>query len=241
MSAISPPDQEFDPQQGVMATDLQQRNDLTNQGYSSCAHPGCGFMHAPGLADTQTCPNCGTDPWQAQAHYDESIQQQLFNPGGGTRSGLPLNGEGSQAKIAEDLVQGLGSIEGYGPITWWSSDYKSPLDGATAEWGIEVKSANVDNVSYKMDPRKWEIESKNQMARLQGYRGILGVIVVLDFRRSLADIYVRAFPFPEGGGNTGLKWRANDSFKLMKEVPFDNPYMNPNSDVPQMPKEEMPF
>lgn len=226
--------------QGEVAPGIDQRNQLTNQGYETCANPSCSYMHAPGYADTQTCPSCGTTPEAAEGYYNEA-QQQLFNPGGGTRSGLSLNGPGSQGELGEQIVQELKTLPGYGPITWWSDQYRSPLDGATGEWGIEVKTANVDNASYKMDPKPWEIEAKNEAGKLAGYKGILGVIVVLDFRRSLADIYVRPFPFPEDGGNTGLFWRASgpqgQQFKMIEEVPFTNPFMDPDHPAPT----EIPF
>ena len=58
-SATTYPDATQDFQSaGQIAYDPQERDNLTNAGFGECAHPGCGFMHAPGLSLTQTCPNC---------------------------------------------------------------------------------------------------------------------------------------------------------------------------------------
>jgi hypothetical protein len=240
--------------QGQISYDQQERNNLTNAGFSECAHPGCGFMHAPGLSLTQTCPNCQTTPEMADQMGNAQMQMQM-GPGGATRSGLTLREQGD---IGEKLIQSLGYLPGYGPITWWHSmagGGQSPLDGGTKDWGIEVRAYNADNAALQFNIGADEKITKNQAAMDAGYKGILGILVSLDFRRSLADIYVREFSMtPDGvirsGPNKGKPkfgigfYRPRDNYRLLESVPFDNPYLLPDSDaVPETNNshDEMPF
>lgn len=220
---------------GQISYDQNERNNLTDAGFSECAHPGCGFMHAPGLSLTQTCPNCQTTPEMADQMGDAQMSMQM-GPGGATRSGLTLREQGD---IGENLIQSLGYLPGYGPLAWWhsmSGGGQSPLDGATKDWGIEVRAYNADNAALQFNVGPDEKITKNAAAAEQGYKGILGILVSLDFRRSLADIYVREFTLNEPWSNwhgkalTGIGfYRPRDNYRLLSEVPFDNPYTMPDS------------
>src|ERR1700747_3125474 len=110
---IAPAPQIPDPSQdfqgtGQISYDQAERTNLANAGFSECAHPGCGFMHAPGLSLTQTCPNCNTTPEMADQMGDAQMQ---MGPGGSTRSALTLKQQGD---IGEKLIQSLGYLPGYG-------------------------------------------------------------------------------------------------------------------------------
>jgi hypothetical protein len=147
-----------------------------------------------------------------------------------------------QAQIGEDLIEHIGDLPGYGPITWWhpgGSLSNSPLDGATREWGIEVKTIGYDSLHHRFIPgRQKERDDKNQQSREMGLKGVLGVLVLLDYRRDVADIYVKEMPlepWQAGNGQTyqGVStFRKNTAQKLVAEVPFKNPYKDPDSPTP---------
>lgn len=200
-------------------------------------------MHPPGQTEGP-CPSCGTTPDEEYSYFDPS---QSFKAGGQTRAGLSLK---TQGDVGEGIVKTLKGIPGYGPITWWSDAYNSPLDGSTREWGIEVKTANVDNANWQFAPRPSEAASKNAMAAERGLKGVLGVLVVLDYRRSLADIYVKEFPlgpWRAGNGQTrsGIGFfraspRGNQKptvSRLIAEVPFTNPFIKSTDPTPM----DLPF
>jgi hypothetical protein len=233
-----PAPQEFG-NQGQTSYDQQERTNLTNAGFSECAHPNCGFMHAPGLSTTQTCPNCQTTPEMADQMGSAQMQMQM-GPGGATRSGLSLREQGD---LGEDVIRKLGYLPGYGAITWWhekGGTDNGALDGGTNEWGIEVRGYNVDNAAIQFNLTAGERDRKNAQAQEMGYKGILAIVVTLDFRRSLADIYVRPF-LMEARDYRGVEkfgvgfYRPSGPYKLLEEVPFDNPFMLPsNQSVPEM-------
>lgn len=212
---------------GTQSVDLQERGQLGNAGFVPCDNPSCSWMHAPGQAE-QACPSCGAD----------GAEPSLFNPGGWTRAGISMREQGA---LGEQILRGLGEISGYGPITWWADHYNSPLDAATREWGIEVKTANVDGAAQQFNLGPDERITKNAAAAEAGYKGILGVLVILDYRRSVADIYVKEFTLAPWKGNNG-RWyegvgfyRKNSDYHLVKETPFTNPFMNPQHPAPDMP------
>lgn len=223
--------------QGTTSVDLGERYDLTNAGFVPCVNPSCGWMHGPGYAE-QECPSCGSTPEDESAFY--SAQGQ-FAPGGWTRSGLSPT---MQGQLAEKIVQDQGEIPGYGPITWWAETYNSPLDGGTKDWGIEVKSANVD-AHQQFVVGVDEKTSKNAAAEQMGYKGILGLLVVLDYRRSVADVYAREFTLEPWKGKNGRwsqglgRFHARNGYHLLEEVPFENPFMSPRHPAPVNP--DMPF
>lgn len=198
-----------------------------------------------------TCPVCGHSydllselPWHG-ADYEEGMRNQThdqqahnWNSGGGTRIGMTM---GEQAEIGEQLVKSLGEISGYGPIVWWhegGATSGSPLDGATKDWGIEVKTIGYDAIHHRFVPgRPHEKDAKNQHAVTLGKEGILGILVMLNYRSSKADIYVRAYPTENGVG----AFRSINSQQLVAEIPFKNPYMDPASNSPQVETGHSPF
>jgi hypothetical protein len=196
-----------------------------NGGYYTC--PVCYHSHDL----LHTMPWHGADPELAEqaAEYDRE-KLGYFTAGGGTRIGLPMD---VQASIGENLVRNLPELPGYGPVTWWhegGSTGNSPLDGATAEWGIEVKTIGYDAEHHRYIPggrrRRAdgstldEIGEKNQMAHEMGKKGILGVLVLLDYN-------------DQGGIAKGTKaFRSNQGMHLIKEIPFRNPLMDPHDPSP---------
>jgi hypothetical protein len=220
---------------GTQTNDLDERQQLSQQDFTPCMNPSCGWMHAPGQA-AQDCPSCGATEADANDFFPEGT---LFaKPGGSTRAGISLTAQG---RLGEDIVHGLGELPGYGPITWWSDHYNSPLDGAVGDWGVEVKASNVDNVTQQFVIRPEDRITKNAQAAQMGFKGILGVLVILDYRRSLADIYCREFTLAPWKGNNGRTYqgvgfyRKHSDYKLVEEVPFKNPFLDPSHPAPDLP------
>ncbi|WP_028058362.1 hypothetical protein [Candidatus Solirubrobacter pratensis] len=224
--------------EGQVAGSAQEAATLQQAGFEKCYNPVCDYhIHPDRLAthdeyDAFTCPSCRKtynllDP--------APFAQGRFTPGGRTIVGLSPT---EQGRLAENIVKGLGEIPGYGPITWWSDIYNSPLDGGTAEWGIEVKAVAVDAKNHRfIAGRPSEKASKNETAAKMGYKGVLGILVMLDYRRSVADIYVKEMPL--AGVTIGgrrfegiFAYRAHTVPKLIEEVPFRNPFLEPDHPSP---------
>jgi hypothetical protein len=237
---FTPAQFKFKTDTGGVATDYAQMQQLQQQGYMKCPNPKCGFMINPQtLASIKkssgyfTCPKCRQSydlmnelPWHGVTDGPEE-----FSSGGGTRIGIPM---ADQAQIGESLVAGLKDLPGYGPITWvhpGGSISQSPLDMATKDWGIEVKTLGYDSLHHRFIPgRVQEKEDKNNMAAEMGLKGILAILVLLDYRRDVADIYGSEMPLETGGVKT---FRKHTGQKLITEVPFKNPYKDPNNPSPQ--------
>ncbi len=237
---------------------------LLAQGWTQCPNPKpinkqgnlCGFWISPQVkAQVEhkggyfTCPRCNKSydlmeelPWHGPVDAEEALGEN-FRAGGGTRIGIPLTDQG---QIGENLVAKMGQIPGYGPITWWhpgGAGSKSPLDGAVKEWGIEVKTIGYDAENHRFAPGgesgETTIADKNNMAREMGLKGVLGILVLLDYRRDVADIYLKEMPLERWLTSPG-KWtqgvaqfRSNTAQKLVAEVPFENPFKDPNNPTPQ--------
>jgi hypothetical protein len=244
------------PDDGQVAKTPEEAQVFQTGGYQQCygsraKNVPCDFHIAPEAQEYvkdkggyYTCPRCQqshdlmTDlPWhgvQAE-HIDQDAQG--FSAGGGTRIGLSLK---DQSQIGEDLVQKLGESEGglpgYGPITWvhpGGSISQSPLDMATKDWGIEVKTLGYDAIHHRFVPgRPKEKADKNEMAAAKGLKGVLGVLVILNYRNSLADIYVREYPVDLAAGTGVGAFRSNMGQHLLAEVPFNNPFMQPDHPAP---------
>jgi hypothetical protein len=147
-----------------------------------------------------------------------------------------------QAQIGENLIRAQGELPGYGPITWWhpgDATSRSPLDGATKDWGIEVKTIGYDSLHHRFIPgRPMEKEAKNSQAAEMGLQGILGILVVLDYRRDVADIYAKEMPIGPWQTSTGqalygvASFRKSSAQHLIAEVPFDSPFKDPNNPAP---------
>lgn len=234
---------------GGRATDYSTIKQMQDEGWQKCPKHDCDFWITPqAIASVKnssgyyTCPKCNHSydlmdelPW----HGPEVDEDVPFSAGGGTRIGLPMV---DQAQIGEDLVAQMGEIPGYGKIVWWhpgGAGSQSPLDGATEHWGIEVKTLNYDDTHHRFIPgRPNERADKNAQAEKMGLKGVLGVLVMLDYRRDVADIYVKAMPLepweynPKQFTSGVATFRKNTAEKLVAEIPFKSPYKDPDSPVP---------
>lgn len=248
---------------GLVAKTPEEQEALQGAGYQRCYgtinKTGQGFpcdyhispeaqAHVTNSGGYFTCPRCQQShdllhdlPWHGVSEEDYNPAE--FNAGGGTRIGIGMK---EQAQIGEDLIEQMGELPGYGKITWvhpGGATSASPLDMATQEWGIEVKTLGYDATHHRFIPgRPEEKQAKNQMAAARGLKGVLGVMVLLDYRRSKADIYVREFPLERGVGT----FRSINSQHLVAEVPFNNPFMQPEHPAPHGPNtkeqdEPLPF
>jgi hypothetical protein len=196
-----------------------------------------------------TCPYCNRSydlmhdmEWHG---VPEEHTGDQFAAGGGTRIGIKMT---EQGQLGEDLVAHIGTLGEYGPITWWhegGSSASSPLDGATKDWGIEVKTIGYDAMHHRFIPGdEKEKGNKNDMAQQMGKQGVLGVLVLLDYRRSVADIYAKEMPLGAWATNTpgrqtvtgvgAFRSNAPGILHLVKEVPFQNPLMDPHSPAPHV-------
>jgi hypothetical protein len=254
------------PEEGIPAVSPEHAESLKNSDYAPCANSQCNFHIAPDTQQTiashqdrgyYTCPKC---KWSADLLADEMPWHgaDFESPGewlagGKTRIGLTMD---EQGEIGEKLIQGLGSLPGYGPILWWhpgSANSGSPLDGATAQWGIEVKTRGFDATHHRFDPgRPVEREAKNREAGEMGLQGILGILVMLNFRTSMATIYVKEMPLEPWKNSQGQTYQGISSFRtnagerLLEQVPFKNPFMDPHhpapdAPAPQPPEDDLPF
>jgi hypothetical protein len=240
---------------GVIARDPAQAQQLEAAGYHRCygkrAYKGqpCDFFLSPQTVEHvkdqgggyYSCPRCGQSfdllehlPWHgvSQDEWDPSS----FASGGGTRIGLPMQ---DQSQIGEDLIAHIGELP----------------DGTTEEWGLEVKTLGYDTTHHRFIPGGVrggfdEKAAKNEMAQQLGLKGVLGILVLLDYRRSVADIYAKEMPLEgwlngQGKMQQGVAaFRSNTAQHLIAEVPFKNPLMNPAdpSPISHTPVEEpMPF
>lgn len=247
---------ELTSQDGVVSSSLEETEALRYAGYTKCSTPNCNFFISPQSEQAilqhngyYTCPVCKRSydlqqdlPWHGAP--EESGNFALGQGGGGTRIGLNMT---EQAQIGEDLIRNQGELPGYGPIIWWhegAANSASPLDGATRDWGIEVKTLGYDAMHHRFIPgREQEKSAKNTQATEMGLRGILGVLVLLDYRRSMADVYVKEMPLQpwldsQGKTRQGIAaFRKNTAQRLLEELPFKNPFMDPANPSPQGPQE----
>lgn len=261
------------PDDGLVARTPEESQTLQTAGYQKCygiddrKRQPCNFHISP-EAQTYvqdkggyyTCPRCKQShdlmhdlPWHGVP--DEYANQEAFSAGGGTKIGLSLK---DQSQIGEDLVQQLGEqpggLPGYGPVVWvhpGGSISQSPLDMATKDWGIEVKTLGYDAIHHRFIPgRPKEKNAKNEMAAVKGLKGVLGILVLLNYRTGLADIYAREYPVNLAAGLGVGAFRSTNSQHLIAEVPFNNPFMDPDHPAPTANKpqgpvdvtgEEMPF
>jgi hypothetical protein len=254
------------PDDGLVAKTPEEQETLQGAGYQKCygrithtapARP-CDYHISPeAQAYVQdkggyyTCPRCRQShdlmhdlPWHGAD--DDSFNQESFSAGGGTKIGLSLK---EQAQIGEDLIESLKEIPGYGLITWvhpGGALSHSPLDMSTKDWGIEVKTLGYDAIHHRFIPgRVKEKDEKDQMALGRGLKGVLGLLVLLNYRSSVADIYAREFPVDPTTGKGVGTFRSINAQHLIAEVPFKNPFMQPEHPAPTSPnqaqEEPMPF
>jgi hypothetical protein len=235
-----------------LSPETQQSVLTQGSGYYSC--PSCQHSHDlmedlpwHGASEEQAAHN---EQKQNQERYEptEETYKPGFTPGGTTRIGLSLQ---EQAQIGEDLVEHLGSLPGYGPIVWWhqgGATETSPLDGATKEWGIEVKTIGYDATHHRFIPgRPSEKDAKNKQAEEMRLKGVLGVLVLLNYRTSEADVYVKEMPITPWNNASGREFRGVASFRsqgsthLLEKVKFNNPFMDPLSGTPSVAEDDLPF
>lgn len=246
--------------EGIIANNPELAEDVRAAGYIKCHNSACDFWISPEAQNSvaeaggyYTCPRCKKSynllyelPWQRpgiEDYYDPSIRTNS--------SGLTVVEVG---QIGETIIQELGELPGYGPIIWWhSSDTlnHSPIDGATKDWAIEVKTLLYDALHHRFiaggdRPRAGETyserEMKNKAAEEMGKNGVLGLLVMLDMRRSIADIYAKEMPLGDWSDSQGkirngiVHFRTNTAEHLIAEVPFKNPYTDPNHPAPHGPE-----
>jgi hypothetical protein len=257
---------------GLVAKTPEEQQTLQAAGYQQCygtrsnlGNRPCDFhvspeaqAHITDKGGYFTCPRCLMShdllhdlPWHGatREESEQAIEQDQENSGwkagGGTRIGIGMR---EQAQLGEDLVTNLKELPGYGPITWvhpGGAISPSPLDMATKEWGIEVKTLGYDATHHRFVPgRPKEKEDKNAMAAAKGYRGVLGILVLLNYRTSKADIYAQEFPIEQGV--SAFRSGSPGSQHLVAEVPFNNPFMDPAHPAPhgpntQVQNEPIPF
>jgi hypothetical protein len=242
-------------QDGIKATDPTTEALIEKEGYVHCYTQSyrssgvpCPFWISP-EAQTKvaesadgyyTCPVCYHSynllhelpalgvPEEVAAHnWEQSREPGNYQSGGTSISGLSV---GEIGEIGENLVRNLGEIPGYGKIVWWHPGgigSNSPLDGATTDWGIEVKTLSMDTKNHRWIPGDITTKSaKDEHAAKLGVKGVLGLLVLLNFRTNFADIYVKEMP-------DGVKtFRSVNAEHLVAEVPFHNPYMDPTNPSP---------
>lgn len=242
---------------GQKATSPQDVQRLEQAGFFKCRVPVCDYYLSPAEqahAEDEdyffSCPNCKrTYSLMDATPFGGTGGGPGPTPGIANREGETVVGltMKQQGDLAEELVQGLKTIEGYGPITWWSPTYNDPIDGGCGEWAIEVKAICIDAKNHRFvpgpQPRK---DAMIARAKELGFKGVLGLLVILDYRRSVADIYSMEMPLdPWYNQQKRLKqgpvaFRKKDATHLIAEVPFTNPFLNPQSQEPQS-YDDIPF
>lgn len=249
----------FEHDDGRSATHPQEIENLDAAGYMPCRNPRCDFHISPEaqqdipMHGEYDCPRCqsryypyGTVPFarDQETALGTPVPKTKRKMNGITHSGLSLTEIG---QLGEDLIQEQGQLPGYGPFTWWSPVYHSPLDGAVEDWGIEVKAIDKQGKHQKFVAGKpFYREQKNKMAATMGKKGVLSVLVVLDFVRSVADVYVREHllePWRAGNGKmvTGIaNYHKSQAPRILEEIPFKNPFLDPHHDT-TLPNPETPF
>lgn len=250
---------------GQLASSIAEVQALQMAGFYPCRNQACNYFFHPYSheiaenGDTE-CPGCQkhynmnhVNPFSRfdqsdnreedprTRHVIETPNGQLaYNVGGGTIAGLSL---AEQGNLAEDIVERIGDLPGYGPITGRHSTYQSPVDLYCGDWAIEVKSVNADGKHLRFWPgSQRDRTSRNQRAEAEGFKGILGVLVVLNYRTSQADVYAREMPFKDLRVNGQIKrglyaYRAHTGTPVATHVPFDNPLLQPHGSKPS----DIPF
>lgn len=254
---------------GQVAKTPQEAQLLQQQDFLRCRNPRCEYWISPDeYHDTEneghyfSCPNCKmtyslVDPTPfynlqkgAQAYGDAgpSFAQDIGRDYE-TKVGLSMTHQGN---IGEEIIKTHPDLPGYGKITWWSTQYNDPIDGGVGDWGIEVKTLCIDVKNHYFVPgspkRKGDMV---QRAKELGFSGILGILVLLNYRTSTAQVYAREMPLGKWTNQQGrtkegpARWHKDFGQKLLEEFPFKNPFLDPNSAEPQgydvQPDDGIPF
>ena len=208
---------------GARRTNKQSIYDVPD-GYFMCPYGPCRQLIASEDADIRYA--ICLDGHQTDLYEAASLE---LSPGGRTHVGLSLTQQGA---LAEAIVVQLSDLGEYGTVVGLSGVYRCPLDGWTsANYGIEVKSTTTLGMHLRFvagSPRTKA--AKNQYARERGYRGIVGILVHLDFATSTAEVHLRHMP-------SGIR-NFDKPDVPFAVVGFDNPF-RPQQELPA--EEVIPF
>ncbi len=245
---------------GKVPATPQERQQLEAEGFIKCRVPTCDYMIAPQDYESAedddyffSCPKCkhtyqllaptpftmneegAITPNAQPGQFGENIEG--INRDYETFVGLTMKQQGD---IGEEIVKNMKTLGDYGPITWWSTDYNDPIDGGAGPWGIEVKTLCIDVNNHRFIPGN-PTRKDAMVARAQqlGFSGILGVLVLLDYRKSAADIYTMEMPLTPWKAQNGrmvqgpVAFRKHNGQQLVAEIPFNNPFLNPTTEAPK--------
>jgi hypothetical protein len=151
----------------------------------------------------------------------------------------------TQNDLGKEIVAQLGKLSDYGAIIWWDSSGSQPLDGATSEWGIDVKTVNKYDPKHRYDPEERRgnyprnTKDKNQATAEMGLKGILGILVVLDYRNDTAEIHAKEMPLQQHWDDGTIKegaysWPKYNAPRLLDNIKFQNPAKDFKSDYPHV-------
>lgn len=231
------------PRCNMMLSPEAQHRITSGPGFYTCQQRRCGYSYHIHNEWPDYNPS-GKSLQEMEREHNELLEKGNGNyhvTGGIRRSGYnPMQ----VGQIAEDLVYAMKVLPGYGPITWWhegGATGNSPLDGATKEWGIEVKAIDITSFDHRFKPGAIrsrvgeedynEPESKIIAASEQGYKGVLGILAILNFYTSTADVYAKEFPVERKAVGTFGVYSPN-SHLIGKDVPFTNNLLDPHSPSP---------
>jgi hypothetical protein len=266
--------QPFNPNSGDQYPYTAEALRLQEEGWVKCRNPRCDYWLDPEEFDEVAhgdgqfvCPRCHMSyPFLDVAPFGNLDQGAGAASGSGideryddwhdrdrTIVGLPPKDMGD---IGENLLKSLGELPEYGEFTWFASNeaYNDPIDAGIGEWAVEIKTLCIDAKNQRfVIGEQHRREAVIQRAIELGFTAILGVLVVADFRTSVADIYAREMDLGEWKTKGNRPVRGPVNFKkdtaprLLTQVPFENPFLDPNSPAPDVmtiagePESEIPF
>ncbi len=144
-----------------------------------------------------------------------------------------------QDDLGKEIIAQLGSLPGYGAIVWWDKSDKYPLVGTTTQWAIDVRAIDRNDPLHQYDYRAQKhyphvTKRKREFVEHFSLKGILGILVVLDYRTDMAAIHVKEMPIA-ALENAAYGWTAKYEMpKLLENVPFRNPYKDHRSLAPHV-------
>jgi hypothetical protein len=152
-----------------------------------------------------------------------------------------LNEEDLQ-EIGKQVLADIKELPGYGQIIWHGQN--QVLDGATKEWGIDIKTLDRNDPNHQYTPGRASAyprvsEAKNYLASEMGLKGILGMLIIVDLKRDTAEIYVKEMPLTHHWYNGKIKqgaygWRKYNAPKLLENIRIQNPLKSPNHPAPHL-------